>query len=329
MSADSPDATWSMTTSHAALALRARVLKEIRSFMDGQGLLEVQTPLLSRDTVVDRHLEPIEVAAKAIGLHSSERQSYFLQTSPEFAMKRLLASGVSALYQICPAFRASEQGAQHNPEFTMVEWYRVGDDLRGAIAFLAELVRTTLKINQVTIQTYQSAFLKWCQCDPLAAPTDALRSLAVERLGSDPDWSQDRDDWLNLLLAELVQPQLGTAQPLILTHYPASQSALARICPEDRRVCERFELFLDGVELANGYHELVDPAELEQRNASVNLQRQADGHPPLPVDSRLLEAMHAGMPECSGCALGLDRLLMVMSRASHIDQVQAFPIERA
>lgn len=242
-------------------------------------------------------------------------------------MKRLLAAGMNAIYQIGPAFRAGELGSHHNPEFTMVEWYRVGDDMRAGVDLLSDLVQVALDFGRPQELTYQDAFLATTGIDPLTCDLPALSNAArVHKVAVTENWSTDTDDWLNLLFSELVQPRLGNGAPTILTHYPASQSALARISDDDPRAAERFELFIQGIELANGYHELLDAPELERRNTDTNAQRVRDGNQPLPSDSQLLAAMHDGLPSCSGCALGLDRLLMVDQNTNQIADVMAFPI---
>jgi elongation factor P--(R)-beta-lysine ligase len=321
---------WQPTISLENLELRSSVLWKIRRFFHENDFLEVQTPLISRDTVVDRHIDPVTVAGSALGVGELRDATFFLQTSPEFGMKRLLAAGAQQIYQIGSVFRAEERGAYHNPEFTMIEWYRVGDDLLQATDFLAQLLHSVSPKWEPQSITYQLAFSQQVGICPLQCSLTELASAALQfNLGVPVDWSDDRDDWLNLLFSEVVQPRLGNQQPEIVTHYPASQSALAKVSPDDSRVAERFELFIGGVELANGYHELLSADELSLRNATVNLQRERDGKPTLPPDSRLIDAMQYGLPACSGCALGLDRLLMVLSQSTQIDQVLCFPIERA
>lgn len=321
---------WQPTASMQSLTHRAELLWRIRSFFHQRAFAEVQTPILSRDTVIDRHIDPVSLPASQLGLPILGDKPLYLQTSPEFCMKRLLAAGMSAIYELTSVFRAGERGNYHNPEFTMLEWYRVGDELQQSVQLLSELVCEVLEVEQVEQLTYQAAFARCAGCDPLSASPSDLANLAVKlSLGVDQDWSSDRDDWLNLLFSEVVQPKLGHVSPTIVTHYPASQSALASFCPDDPRTAERYELFVQGVELANGYHELLDAEELERRNQTSLAQRSQDGKLPLPSDSRLLSAMRAGLPSCSGCALGFDRLLMVSLGVETIDEVIAFPIERA
>ena len=303
------------SASPQVLRQRAALLKRLRTFFDERGFLEVETPLLSADTVVELHIDPLQVTLPDDPREPTQGKETWLQTSPEFHMKRLLATGeFDAIYQVTKAFRTGERGALHNVEFTMVEWYRVGDDLAAGMALLGELCVAILGTSAAELLTYAEAFGKHAQIDPFALPEDA-----------------QRDEQLNLLLAEKVEPCLGRDRPTILYHYPASQAALAKTTTDHagNAVAERFELYVDGVELANGYHELQDAAELRRRNTVNNAARLADGRPVLPEDSRLLSAMEQGLPQCSGVALGFDRLLMVAVGAKSIDEVIPFPIERA
>lgn len=321
---------WRPTASLENLEQRGKLLWRMREYFHTAGMLEVQTPLLSQEMVLDRHIDPIPVPASALQLSDAGERWYFLQTSPEFGMKRLLAAGMRRIYQISSVFRAGERGDMHNPEFTMVEWYRVGDGLEEGVGFLADLVQCMLGCAPPQRETYATAFTRCTGLDPLECATQELCQLAVDNhLGVDANWSSHRDAWLDLIFSEMVQPQLGTTTPTIITHYPASQSALARVCPLDSRTAERFELFAEGVELANGYHELLDAPELVQRNAQVAKERLQAGKLDLPRADRLLQAMQAGLPACSGCALGLDRLMMLALGAQTIDAVIPFPIERA
>jgi len=319
-----PSASWD------ALRRRADLLRRVRSFFDDRGFLEVETPLLSADVVVDRHLDPLSVILFDDPRDPETGPRRWLQTSPEFGMKRLLAAGAQAIYQITRAFRGGEVGALHNPEFTLVEWYRVGDDYQAGMDLLAELACATLRTTRVERLTYRQAFLNRVQLDPHVAPVADLIRLARQLDPHVPDYpASDRDSWLNFLLATAIEPQLGFERPTILYDYPASQAALALVRHDDPPVAERFELYVRGVELANGYHELVDPKSLRQRNSTQNELRAADGRPRLPESSRLLDAMEAGLPPCSGVALGFDRLVMVAAGANRLSEVMAFTSERA
>jgi len=324
------DPLWRPTATLESLRKRSELLWRLRSLFYDQGFMEVHTPILSLDSVLDRYIDPIAVEGSAVGLPQFHDATFYLQTSPEFGMKRLMAAGADKIYQIAPAFRSGERGQYHNPEFTMLEWYRAGDSLDQAVDFLKGLVRAVLPESRPVSMTYQQAFLSSLGLCPLSCSIQDLeREAQRHELPLGTEWGHDRDEWLNLLFAEVIQPQLGTDQPVIVTHYPASQSALARICSQDPCVAERFELFLGGVELANGYHELLDAHQLVRRNQITSQLRQRDGKLVPKSESQLLAAMRCGLPECSGCALGLDRLLMVLSAADHIDRVISFPIERA
>jgi len=339
-----PSASWDV------LRRRAELLRAVRAFFDEHGFLEVETPLLSADTVVDRHLEPIPVwfdsgspgtgvssldapqpILPATGAPTASEPPKWLQTSPEFAMKRLLAAGAEAIYQVTRAFRQGETGPLHNPEFTMVEWYRRGDGLDAGMGLLSELCEALLARGPAERITYREAFERFAGVDPFAISNESL-SAAVSRIGvTAPEGlaTDDRDGWLDLLLVEKVAPRLGRATPTILYDFPSGQAALACIRPDDPPVAERFELFVDGLELANGYHELLDPEELRRRNRATNERRAADGMRILPEESRLLAAMESGLPAASGVALGFDRLVMVATGAKCLAEVIAFPIDRA
>lgn len=319
-----PSAPW------ANLRLRSDCLKQLRCFFAARGFLEVDTPLLSADTVVDRFIEPIKVSLPD-SEGSAPTKGMFLQTSPEFAMKRLLAAGADAIYQVAHAFRASEQGPWHNPEFTMVEWYRVGDNYEAGMSLLETVAEELLETPACQRLSYQSAFETFAEIEPFSAGHKDLVAVLESRRISIPQSldRDDRDQLLNLLLAELIEPNLGNEVPVILYDYPASQAALAKVREDDVPVAERFELYFRGVELANGYHELLDADVLMQRNRSINDQRARDNRARLPEKSRLIRAMEQGFPPCCGVALGFDRLVMMRAGVESIDRVIAFPIDRA
>lgn len=319
-----PSATW------ANLRLRANLLRRLRQFFADRNFLEVETPILSADTVVDRYLDPMSSILAPDARSPDLGRRLWLQTSPEFGMKRLLAAGATAIFQVTRAFRNGEIGPRHNPEFTMVEWYRTGDDMAAGIALLADLCCTLLQCQSVERLSYAAAFERHVGLNPHTAPIAELVAASHRFNISVPEGlGNNRDNWLNLLLAECVEPHLGQTAPTILFDYPASQAALAVVRNASPPVAERFELYIHGIELANGYHELLDAAELRNRSAANNAARRADGKPPLPEDSRLAAAMQAGLPACSGVALGFDRLVMVATGAKTIQEVIAFPIDRA
>lgn len=312
---------------HEFLELRAELLERLRQFFRQRDFVEVETPLLLDEVIPELHIEPIPVAGR------------WLQASPELAMKRLLAEGLPAIYQVSRCFRHGEIGRLHNPEFTMVEWYRTGDDLASGMELLGELCvdllagadcKTTAvgEFRAAQRTTYADALASHAGVDAHGA-TPAELAAAARRLRIEPpvDFPEgDCDEWLNLILAKAVEPKLGAAGPEILYEYPATQAALAktRTNGEGVTVAERFELYLRGVELANGYHELLDAAALRERLETVNRQRTADRRPALPLPEKFLAAHEAGLPDCCGCALGFDRLAMLASGAESIADVMAF-----
>jgi lysyl-tRNA synthetase class 2 len=312
------------TASWANLRRRADLLRRLREFFHRHDFLEVETPILSADTVVDRHLDPFSlVVTDAAG---RPVRTLWLQTSPEFGMKRLLSPDVPAIYQVSRVFRQDEEGSLHNPEFTLVEWYRQGDTLDAGMQLTSDLCEAMLGRGPAERIRYREAFLRHAGIDPHTASREELLA-AGRQCGSPPESlsPEDRDGWLDWLITERVQPHLGVERPALIYDFPASQAALARIRPGDPPVAERFELYVAGMELANGYHELLDAGELRRRNAAVNLQRLADGKPPLPEESRLLAAMEAGMPPSVGVALGFDRLVMAALGVQSVAEVIALP----
>jgi lysyl-tRNA synthetase class 2 len=328
---------WRPTASLPVLRQRAELLRTVRQFFDARGYWEVETPLLSRDTCIDAWLDPILVPDPDVPI-----RSLFLQTSPEFAMKRLLAGGAEAIYQITKSFRRGESGARHNREFTLVEWYRTGDDHHAQMSVVESLVRGVAAIElhgSPTVPplpagafprfTYDDACEQALGTKVLALATEELAALAVQHGVTTPYPPQDRDGWWNLLLAERVEPWLAQFPAVFLHDYPSSQAALARVREEVVPVAERFELYLAGVELCNGYHELTDAVELAERMRRQNALRTHRGERPYPVKSRLLAAMQAGLPTSSGVALGFDRLVMWRLGLTDIRDAIAFPDARA
>ena len=320
---------WRPTASLEALRLRARLLSGIRAFFAERGVLEVETPCLSAATVTDVHLDsiPAEVAGSRL----------WLQTSPEYAMKRLLAAGSGPIYQLARAFRDGEAGRRHNPEFTLLEWYRPGWDHHRLMEEVEELLRAVLPADRVPSGpgerlTYAEAFRRHAGVDPFDSPIPALAEAAREHgEGGVPDLGDDRDAWLELLLGTVVERRLGHDRPTFVHDFPASQAALARIRRDEGEppVAERFELFVHGVELANGFHELTDPAEQRRRFERDLAARRERGLPEPPVDERFLAALEHGLPACAGVALGVDRLAMLAAGTDSIQDVIAFPTDRA
>lgn len=329
------------TASLTVLRRRAELLTWLRGFFRRHGYWEVQTPLLSHDVCIDAWLEPFSVPLSSDTGPSAS--AAFLQTSPEFAMKRMLAAGADAIFQITSSFRQGEAGPLHSAEFTIVEWYRTGDSYHDQMQFTEELVTGFLEAARdvadqspplqrpIPRLTYDEAFLLACGSRVLELSTTSIRDLAAQKQVTAPASlaEADRDGWLNLLLAEVVEPHLQKQQAVFLYDYPASQAALARIRADDPPVAERFELYLQGIELCNGYQELTDANELRRRFDRQSEIRTQAGLPSLPQTSRLLKAMDAGLPECSGVALGFDRLLMIALSRETIADVIAFPFDRA
>ncbi|MGE0605487.1 MAG: EF-P lysine aminoacylase EpmA [Pirellulales bacterium] len=325
------------TASWDRLRLRAALLAKLRGFFDAREFLEVETPLLSADIVVDRHLDPFVTLLAPNPCQPDHGRRMYLQTSPEFGMKRLLAAptddaaGPPAIYQVTRSFRNGEAGRLHNPEFTIAEWYQPGASYIQAMQFASDLCDCLLTLGPADRLSYGEAFEAFVGLSPHGANPFELAA-AAETHGLTPPPGlllDDRDGWLQWLLGELVEPLLGESRPLILYDYPASQSALAIVRNDSPPVAERFEVYLRGIELINGYHELLDADELRDRHARHNVNRAADGKPPLPETSRLLSAMDSGLPACCGAALGFDRLVMLAAGAESLAEVVAFPSDRA
>jgi lysyl-tRNA synthetase class 2 len=306
------------------LRRRAAIIAAIRAFFAARGVLEVDTPQLCPVTATDPLLESIPA------LPFADDQAWFLQTSPEFAMKRLLAAGSGPIYQMAHAFRRRECGPRHNPEFTMLEWYRPGFDTAALVAEVAELAGEVIGARATRRDAWAALFLRHAGLDPFAASDATLAERAAAVAGEAArGWS--RDELLDLLFSELVEPQLGHDCLQFVDAFPASRASLARTALDaaGNPVADRFELFIDGYEIANGYNELCDADELRRRMEADNRVRAARGLPPSPPDERLLAAMAAGLPECAGVALGVDRLIMIALGANDIDQVLAFSAGRA
>jgi len=314
----------------ARLRARAVLLRQVRQFFDDAGFIEVQPPCLSRDNVVDAHIDPVEVVGAALRLPADiAAPRYYLQSSPEFAMKRMLALGSGPIYSLGPVFRAGERSPRHNVEFTMLEWYDVHVGMDAVIEQTLRLVMQTLSITAPTVITYRELFRVHAGFDPIEEPVGTLENLVAQ---VDPHLaaglSGKRDELLDVLMTEFIEPRVAD-QNLLIRNYPLTQAALARPSDVDPQTAERFELIIGGLEIANGYGELLDADELLRRNVESNQKRVATGREPLPVDSQLIEAMRAGMPPCAGVALGFDRLVMLQQQTSDIGDVLPLPIELA
>lgn len=318
-------AEWRPNAGLEALAARARLLRSIRAFFEERGVMEVETPIAVHAAVTDPGIAQTGLAG---------RSAAWLRTSPEFAMKRLLAAGAGDIYEIGRAFRGGEAGRCHNPEFTLLEWYRLGwDHLRlgqEAVDLINHCGSSFGRHWKADVVTYRLLFTELVGTDGLTAGTAELTAAAARlgiRLTTGP--ALDHSGLLDLLFSHAVQPGLPPDRITVITGFPACQAALARIREGEPPVAERFELFLGSLELANGYHELADAEEQRARFEEDNRRRAAAGIPLAAPDQRLLDALASGFPECAGVALGVDRLLMACMGADHIDAVLAFNDDRA
>lgn len=317
------------TCSIEALKARAQLYRTIREFFAQRNIMEVETPIVSQAGVTDVHLASVQVQRHIEG----RVQQQYLQTSPEFAMKRLLAAGSGAIYQICKVFRDDEHGRKHNSEFTMLEWYRPGLDLRELMHETAALLNVCLahRFDEIRplVLSYKHAFQDRLDINPLQATLAQLKQTA-QRVGLTLDLGDDRLAYMDLLFSHFVEPSLGFDTPIFLTDFPPEMASLAkvRLDEDGEEVAARFEVYIEGLELANAYDELLDASVLRARFEADNQERDKLGLQVMPLDENLLVAL-AHMPECSGIALGIDRLLMVATQKLNIEQVIAFPASRA
>ena len=316
---------WRPTSGPEAANRRANMLRCLRSYFDQELVLEVDTPALSSTAVSDIHIESLTVKS------CLTTAPLFLHTSPEFCMKRLLASGYPDIYSICRVFRDAEVGRAHQPEFTMVEWYRLnfglGEIINDTIAAIAAAMDDpTLKERVVSVE-YRKQFISVCDVDPSEASVSEL----AEAAGADSDLRRtlgdERDDWLDLLMTTRVAPSFAEDTLTVVKHYPASQAALARLCPDDNAVADRFEVFMGAVELANGYVELTDAEAQASRIADDQAARSRREIAQRPHDQNLIAALETGLPACAGVAMGLERLQMVHDKTGDIRDVIPFPFE--
>lgn len=313
--------SWNPSCSLDTLQKKANYLREIRQFFFERNVLEVHTPALAHASVTDVHLHSLETHL------SGTKEPLYLQTSPEFYMKRLLCAGSGCIYQINSAFRNEEIGRMHQPEFMMLEWYRVGFDHQDLIAEVSELLQQVLGCGTAEVSTYQELFIQHLDLDPLTADLEQLRACATAQ-GFDTIAATEThtDTLLQLLFSMCIEPKLGQQVPQCVTDFPASQSALAKLNPKDPRVADRFEFYVRGIELANGFHELQDPKEQRCRFEADQGQRAALGLPERAIDEALMQALEQGLPDCAGVALGLDRLLMLALHQDDIRKVQSFAL---
>ncbi len=327
--------SWQPAIDLSMLQLRAQLLARIRTFFADRQVLEVETPVLSHAGNPDPYIDSFSCHAA----DGNNRQRLFLHTSPEFAMKRLLAAGSGSIYQICKVFRREEQGSLHNPEFTMLEWYRSGFDHQQLMDEIqALLVALDLHEQGTAIRrlSYRQWFLDYAGLDPFAVDqAQLLDYVRMQQISLHADPDQDlaqqpwlKDDYLALIQTHIIEPKMSDADLLFVYDFPASQASLARIRDDDPNVAERFELYAGGIELANGFNELTDAHEQHQRFLQEQAQRERKGLNKVPFDQYVIDALTAGMEACAGVALGFDRLLMLAAKKSSIQEVMPFPFER-
>ncbi|AAZ25576.1 elongation factor P--(R)-beta-lysine ligase [Colwellia psychrerythraea] len=324
--------TWQSTLTWQNAQKRAKILQQIRQFFAERNVVEVETPSLSQGTVTDVYLNALSckydfLADSPVG-HSTE---LFLQTSPEFHMKRLLASGYGCIFQIAKAFRHEESGKNHNPEFTMLEWYRIGFDQFDLMSEVADLLQVVLGGDKAIFTSYQDIFLKTVSVDPLTATFDELTEV-LNKYGKSADWlveMNDADLLLQFIFTEIIEPTIGIDAPQFIYDFPIAQASLAKKSIDDLRVAQRFECYFKGIELVNGFNELTDANEQQVRFEEDNAKRAAQGLAVKPIDENFIAALNHGLPQCSGVALGIDRLVMLALDIKTISEVQSFSIERA
>ena len=314
---------WRPGASLVTLRKRAELLSTIRKFFSDRNILEIETPLLSSATATDVHLASLTTKLSP----HTQSKTYYLQTSPEFAMKRLLANNVGPIFQICKAFRGDSPTSQHNPEFSILEWYRPGFTMESLIDEVAALVEATTGVKKITRLSYLEVFRDQLGINPHSCSFEELAELANSRIDLS-SYDLNFSEYLDLVMTTLIEPELP--EYCFLFNYPKSQASLAHIDNDEggNKIAKRFELYCQGMEIANGYFELTDPDEQRRRLEGDNAIRSEKGLPELPVDENLIAALNSGMPKTSGVALGLDRLLMIISGIKDIDKALSFSIKR-
>ncbi|WDE11208.1 elongation factor P--(R)-beta-lysine ligase [Thalassomonas haliotis] len=320
--------SWQATLQWQDARQRAKVIQQIRSFFISRDVVEVETPLLSQGTITDLHLDAFSTRYDYL---SEGAANLYMQTSPEFAMKRLLASGYGDIFQICKAFRDEAHGSHHNPEFTMLEWYRLGFDHFQLMAEVGDLLEQVLGCQPATKVSYQQVFLEKVNVDPLSTNIAELLAL-IKSHDKCSDWlfkEQDIDTLLQFVFSEIIEPEIGLLAPCFVYHFPASQASLAKISADDNRVAERFECYYQGLELANGFNELTDAELQTKRFHQDNAKRLTNNKREKPLDESFISALEHGLPDCAGVALGVDRLVMLALKKENIKNVLSFAVDRA
>lgn len=319
--------SWQPSAPIENLRKRAVILTEIRRFFADRHVLEVETPAMSQASVTDVHLFSFQTQLISSG--AAVGRTLYMMTSPEYHMKRLLAAGSGSIYQLGRSFRNEESGRLHNPEFTMLEWYRLDYDMMQLINEVDELLQRILDCDVAEKLSYQQVFRDYLAIDPLVANIQQLREAAAKLNLNDADKEEDPDTLLQFLFVEGIEPLIGRDKPVVIYHYPASQAALAKINDKDCRIAERFEFYFKGIELANGFHELTNFTEQRQRFEQDNRRRVARSLTESLIDENFIAALQYGLPACSGVALGVDRLVMLALKATKLSEVMAFTVERA
>ena len=324
--------TWQTTLTWKNAQKRAQILQQIRQFFAERQVVEVETPALSQGTVTDVYLDAFTCKYNFLADSPADQSAdLYLQTSPEFHMKRLLACGYGCIFQIAKAFRHEESGRNHNPEFTMLEWYRIGFDQFDLMHEVAELLQVVLGGDKAVLSSYQDIFMQTVSIDPLTASFDELVEL-LNKYHKSADWlieMQNADLLLQFIFTEIIEPTIGVDQPQFIYDFPIAQASLAKRSSDDPRVAQRFECYFKGIELVNGFNELTDAKTQQARFEQDNQKRKQLGLAQRQIEQYFIQALHSGLPQCSGVALGVDRLVMIALNKSSIDQVIPFPIERA
>jgi len=317
---------WQPTADIDILKRRAQLLADVRLFFAQRNVLEVETPILSSAAPTAPYLDSFQT--DFIPLGTKEINTLYLQTSAEFTMKRLLASGSGSIYQIAKVFRNGESGRQHSPEFTMLEWYRPELNLNQLMDEVNALFQQVFQFDSILRYSYRGIFELFCKFNVLKCTDDEIKQFALKRINGLPiDLQTDRDGWLGLIMSYVIEPRLSALKMSVFIYdFPASQAQLAKVAKDEQgnEVAKRFELYAGGMELANGYDELLDAVELRLRFKHDNQQRKQQNKPLMPIDENLLAAMEAGLPQCTGVALGLDRLMMLVTDEHNINGVQSF-----
>ena len=321
-------ADWRPSASIVSLQQRARLLRDIRDYFHAQQVVEVETPMLSRHATVDPHIDSFQTDFCPLG--TNIRETLYLHTSPEFPMKRLLSAGSGDIYFLGRVFRNGEAGGRHNPEFTMLEWYRLGIDHHQLMNDVTGMMQAVTRFKEAGRYSYQQLFEQYLQANPHSASDSQLLALVHKHVDSSLQ-ELTRNDCLDLLFSSVVEPHLGSRtddglEGVYVYDYPATMSALSRIQTNDEglQVAARFELFVNGVELANGYHELADGAEQQARFEHDQQERETMGKPVYPYDKNLVEGLKHSFPDCAGVAMGIDRLHMLMAETRSIGDVVPF-----